>query len=85
MYPGLSEVDCQVAGFHYRQLVNEGQRQQTAAGGRSASAGIRSVAMSLQRQFDTLLMRAVHRPQGMQAITRESITSTPTGEVTAIA
>ena len=46
MYPGLSEADCQVAGFHYRQLVNEGQRQQAAAGVRSASAGIRSVAMA---------------------------------------
>ncbi len=80
MYPGLSEADCQVAGFHYRQLVNEGQRQQAAAGGRSASAGIRSVAMSLQQQVDMLLMRAVHRHQGM----RESIPSTPTGEVTAI-
>ena len=41
MYPGLSDADCQVADLHYRQLVNEGQRQQFSLGApwRPASRG----------------------------------------------
>ena len=45
MYPGLSDADCQVATFHYRQLVNEGQRQQISTG---AGPGVRRHAVGVR-------------------------------------
>jgi hypothetical protein len=85
MYPGLSDVDCQVATFHYRQLVNEGQRQQVSAGARPASGGSRVVSRSVRQQIGKLLMHAGQRLQGVQAVTSEGFGRTPTGEVGAIA
>ena len=43
MYPGLNDADCQVAAFHYRQLVDEGQHQQVIAGARPTSGITRAV------------------------------------------
>jgi hypothetical protein len=86
MYPGLSDADCQVANFHYRQLVNEGQRQQVTAGARPASGVTRTESSPLQ-QLGTFLVRAGRRlqVQGVPVATSESLILTPTGEVGAIA
>ena len=54
MYPGLSEADCQVAGFRYRQLVDEGQRQQFVAGAHPASGVTRLVSGSVRQQVGAL-------------------------------
>ncbi len=85
MYPGLSDADCQVAAFHYRQLVDEGQRQQVSAGARRASGVTPSVSRSARRQIGALLVRAGQRLQGVQAVTHESLVPTSTGEVGALA
>ena len=85
MYPGLSEANCQVATFHYWQLVNEGQHQQFAVGARPVSAGICSAPTSLRQQIGALLVCAGQRLQGMQAGTRQSLGSVPTSERVAIA
>ena len=90
MYPGLSDADCQVANFHYRQLVNEGQRQQITASARPGPGVTRTESSPLQ-QLGTFLVRAGRRlqvqvhVQGVPVATSESLTLTPAGEVGAIA
>ena len=85
MHPGLSDADCQVAAFHYRQLVNEGQRQQISADARLATGGTRLVSGSLRRHVGALLVCAGQRLQGVQAVTSEGLVPTATGEMGAIA
>ena len=85
MYPGLSDADCQVATFHYRQLMNEGQRQQVSAGARPASGVTRLASGSVRRQVGALLVCAGQRLQGARMSTRESFIKTSTGEMGAIA
>jgi hypothetical protein len=85
MYPGLSDADCQVAAFRYRQLVNEGQRQQMSAGARPASRVTRMVFGSVRRQVGAFLVFAGQRLQGVPAVTGDSLVPTPTGEMGAIA
>jgi hypothetical protein len=85
MYPGLSDADCQVAAFHYQQLVNEGQRQQTSAGPRSASGVTPFVSRSVRRQFGALLVYAGHRLRGVQMVPGDRLPPTATGEMGAIA
>jgi len=84
MYPGLSDADCQVAEFHYRQLVNEGQRQHIAAGARPASGAARLISGSVRQQVNALLVCAGQRLQGVQAVTRESLDTVAIGEPAAI-
>jgi hypothetical protein len=85
MYPGLSDADCQVAAFHFRQLVNEGQRQQVVAGARPVSGVTRLMARSARRQVGAFLVCAGQRLQGVQAVSGERLVPTPTGEMGAIA
>ena len=70
MYPGLSDADCQVATFHYRQLVGEGQRQQLVMDVLPASARISGVSVSVRQQVSALLLRAGQRLQGAPVETR---------------
>jgi hypothetical protein len=84
MYPGLSDADCRVAAFHFRQLVDEGQRQQFVAGASPVSGVTRVVSRSVRQQGGAFLVCAAQRLQGMQAVTRQSIALTPTGEADAI-
>ena len=85
MFPGLSEADCQVAGFHYRQLVDEGQRQQGAARVLPAPLSSRAVSFSLRQQLGAFLVHAGERLQGAQTITSDRLGRTPSGEMGAIA
>jgi hypothetical protein len=85
MYPGLSDADCQVAAFHYRQLVNAGQQQQMSAGARPVSGVTRLMARSARQQIGAFLVYAGQRLQGAQAVTGERLVPTPTGEMGAIA
>ena len=85
MYPGLSDADCQVAASHYRQLVNEGQRQQISAGAPPVSDVSRLMARSARRQLGAFLVCAGQRLQGVQAVTNESLVPTATGEMGAFA
>jgi hypothetical protein len=85
MYPGLSELDCRVAEFRYQQMLVEGRYQQFVAGARAATAGTRSVSMSLRQQVGAFLVRAGQRLQGVQAATRESLGSIPASEWVPIA
>ena len=85
MYPGLSDADCQVAAFHYRQLVNEGQRQQISTGAGSASGVTRVVSRSVRRQVGALLVCAGQRLQGVQAVTSESLAPSQAGGMGAMA
>jgi hypothetical protein len=85
MYPGLSDADCQVAAFHYRQLVDEGQRQQVVAGASPVAGVTRVVSRSVRRQVGAFLVCAGQRLQGVQAITSESLVPPQAGEMGAIA
>ena len=85
MYPGLSDADCQVAAFRYRQLVNEGQRQQISADARLATSSTRLMSGSVRRHVGALLVCAGQRLQGVQAVTSEGFVPTATGEMGAIA
>ena len=87
MYPGLSDADCQVATFRYRQLMDEGQRQQVSAGARPTSGVTRVVFASVRRQVGAFLVYAGRRlqVQGVQMVTSENLAPTPTGEMGAIA
>ena len=87
MYPGLSDADCQVATFHFRELVDEGQRQQVTAGTRPTSGVTRVVYASVRRQVGTLLLVAGQRlkVQGMRMVTSENLALPSTGERGAIA
>jgi len=70
MYPGLSDADCQVATFHYRQLVGEGERQQLVMDGLPASARISVMSVSVRQQLGALLLRAGQHVQGAPVETR---------------
>jgi hypothetical protein len=85
MYPGLSEADCQVAGFHYRQLVAEGRQQQAVAGLRPVSVNSPAVFISLRQQVGALLVRAGERLQNVEAVTREHVGSATARERGAMA
>ena len=85
MYPGLSDTNCQVANLHYRQLVNEGLRQQLVAGAHPASGVSRLVSGSVRRQVGALLVCAGQRLQGVQAVTSQGLTPTAASEMGAIA
>ena len=85
MYPGLSDGDSQVAAFHYRQLVDEGQRQQVVAGARPVSGVTGVVSRSMRQQVGAFLVCAGQRLQGVQAITSESLVPSQAGEMGAIA
>ena len=85
MYPGLSDADCQVAALHVRQLVDAGQRQQFVAGARPVSGLTRVVSGSVRRQVGAFLVSAGQRLQGVRAVTRKSLASTPTSEANAVA
>jgi len=85
MYPGLSDADCQVAGFRYRQLVAEGQHQQVVAGVHPGSAETRSGTTTFQQGLSTLLVRAGHRLHGLQTITTQRRDTVATGERAATA
>jgi hypothetical protein len=85
MYPGLSEADCQVAGFRYRQLVSEGQHQQFVAGVCSGAPDTVSVSARFQQRVGAFLMRAGDRLQGLHTFTRQSRDTIATGEPAAIA
>ena len=85
MYPGLSEADCQVAGFRYQQLVAEGRQQQVVAGVRPVSVSSRAVFISLRQQVGALLVRAGERLQNVEALTRERVGSATPQERGAIA
>jgi hypothetical protein len=75
MYPGLSDADCQVAGFRYQQLVAEGRQQQVVAGVRPGSVSSRAVFLSLRQQVGALLVCAGERLQNVEAVTREHVDS----------
>ena len=79
MYPGLSESDCQVAGFRYQQLLAEGRHQQGVASVLPASGGMRAVSLSLRQQCGALLVRAGEHLQSVGAATREGLGSTTPG------
>jgi hypothetical protein len=89
MYPGLSDADCQVAAFHFRQLVDEGQRQQLSASARPTSSVTRVVCASVRRQVGALLLLAGRRlhvqVQGVELVTNENLARTATGEMGAVA
>ncbi len=85
MYPGLSDADCQVATFRYRQLVDEGQRQQISTGAGLASGVTRLVSGSMRRQVGAFMVSAGQRIQGVQMVTSESLVKIPTGEMGATA
>jgi len=85
MYPGLSDTDCQVANLHYRQLVNEGLRQQRIAGAGPAPVVTGSVYASVRRRVGALLVCAGQRLQGVQAVTSQGLTPTAASEMGAIA
>ena len=84
MYPGLSEADCQVAAFRYRQLVAEGQRQQIAAGEHPVSGVTRWMSGCVRRQVGTLLVCAGQGLQGVQVVTGDRLAPTATSERVAI-
>jgi hypothetical protein len=85
MYPGLSDADCQVAAFRYRQLVNEGQRQQVVASVSPVFGVTRVVSRSVRRQVGALLVCAGQRLQGMQDVTNESLAPSQAGGMGAMA
>ena len=85
MYQGLSDTNCQVANLHYRELVNEGLRQQRIAGTHPTSGATRLMSATVRRQVGAILVCAGQRLQGVQKVTSESLVRTPTGEMGAIA
>ena len=85
MYPGLSDTNCQVANLYYRELVNEGLRQQRVAGAHRPSGTTQSVSATVGRQVGTLLVCAGHRLQGVHAVSSESLVPTQASELSAIA
>ncbi len=85
MYPGLSEADCQVAGFRYRQLVSEGQHRQFIANARPASADTFSASARFQQRLGTFLVRAADRFQDLHTVTSQGRDTATTREGAAIA
>lgn len=79
MYPGLSEADCQVAAFRYRQLVAEGQQQQVVAGVRPGPVDTLSATTTLQQRLGTLLVRAGRRRLGLHTVTAQRLDTVATG------
>ncbi len=72
MFPGLNDADCQVAAFHYRQLVQDGQQQQGVAGMRSTHGYARPGLTTIRRQLGTLLVDAGQRLHGARRVVSPS-------------
>jgi hypothetical protein len=85
MYPGLSDTNCQIAAFHYRELVDEGQRQQFISGAGPVSGGTRTVSRFVRQQLGAVLVCAGQRLQGGQVVSGQRLVPTPTGKMNAFA
>ena len=58
MYPGLSEADCRVAEFGYRELHAEAARQRRAANAAPIHVGLVGVKETLQGHVGALVGQA---------------------------
>ena len=75
MIIGLSDADCQVAGFRYRQLVAEGQQGQFVASGSSVADAPRLMSTLIRQQIGMLLVRVGERLQGVSSGSGHSLGS----------
>ena len=64
MHPGLSEADCRVAEFRYRELQAEAERQRRAAHAAPVPTVRVSVLETMQRQVGALMERTSQLFQG---------------------
>jgi len=60
MHPGLSEADCRVAEFRYRELHAKAERQRRSASAAPVCAGRVSVMETMQGHVGALMERASH-------------------------
>ncbi len=67
MIIGLSDADCQVAGFRYRQLVAEGQQGRLVASGSSVADASHLLPTPIRQQIGMLLVRVGQRLQGVSS------------------
>jgi hypothetical protein len=85
MYPGVNEIDCEVAMRHHRELVARGLREQHIATVLPQSAMTPVVLITIRKQLGEVLERVGVRLQGLPAATRKSLGPASTGEQRAIA
>ena len=67
MIIGLSDADCQVAGFRYRQLVAEGQQGRLVASGSSVADAPHLLPTPIRQQIGMLLVRVGQRMKGVSS------------------
>ncbi len=80
MIIGLSDADCQVAGFRYRQLVAEGQQGRLVASGSSVADAPHLLPTPIRQQIGMLLVRVGQRMQGLPGGSGQSIGAVGAGE-----
>ena len=85
MYPGVNEIDCEVAMLRHRELVARGLYEQHIATVLSQSAMTPVVLTTIRKQLGEVLERVGVRLQGLPAATRKSLGPVSTGEQSAIA
>ena len=66
MVPGITDTECRIAEFRYRELHAEAQRQRRAALAAPADAGRVGVLETMQRRIGALMEQATQLLQGVR-------------------
>ncbi len=80
MIMGLSEADCQVAVFHYQQLLAEGQQGQLESRTSPLADAPRLASTPIRQRLGMLLVRVGQRMQGLPGGSGQSIGAVVAGE-----
>lgn len=64
MYPGLTDADCQIAEFRFREARAEAQRWRLALAERPVPTSAETAPQAIRRLVGTLLVRLGHRLSG---------------------
>ncbi len=66
MVPGITETECRIAEFRYRELHAEVDRQRRAASAAPIPAGRVRVMETIQRHIGAVLEQCSHLRQGVR-------------------
>ena len=66
MVPGITDTECRIEEFRYRELHAEAERQRLAALAARVPAGRGGVMETMQRRIGALMEQASHLLQGVR-------------------
>ena len=66
MVPGITDTECRIAEFRYRELHAEADRQRRAASAAPVPVGRVRVMETFQRHIDAVMVQFSHLLQGVR-------------------